>query len=175
MVDHQSTHLGNSREKSHTERGSLTRVEGYGDLAIEMPPPPSSGVAEYIGHLRAYARDFAPDATIGIPRMRLMAILDLVADESSLPTTASRCRDHRVKDLVQRLNRKESTIRQMCADGEFSLPTGGPGAYRHRGREWMVTEAAVEAYEERQRQRGRQPADDLSAWRKLKPRRSNAP
>jgi hypothetical protein len=72
----------------------------------------------------------------------------------------------RVPALAERFDRAESTIRSWCRDGRLE------GAYRLRGREWVVPADAVEVFEEEQREGdeepqrvGRGPAVDLGAWR----------
>ena len=79
--------------------------------------------------------------------------------------------------MVQRLGRKPSTVREICANGEFDMPTKGEGAYKYRGKEWMIPEGAVLAYEERQRASNRRLHDNLSDWKRIKspkPRRNHA-
>lgn len=72
----------------------------------------------------------------------------------------------RVPELAERFDRSESTIRSWCRDGRLT------GAYRLRGREWVVPTDAVEAFQAEQRKAdgdpgpvGRGPAVDLGAWR----------
>jgi hypothetical protein len=57
----------------------------------------------------------------------------------------------------------------MCADGEFDIRGQGEGAYKHRGKEWMVPVAAVQAYEARQRSGGRTLVDKISDWKQVTP------
>jgi hypothetical protein len=57
----------------------------------------------------------------------------------------------------------------MCGAGEFDMPTDGEGAYKHRGKEWMVPEVAVLAYEACQRVGGCRATESLSHWKKIKP------
>jgi hypothetical protein len=63
------------------------------------------------------------------------------------------------------LGRHHSTVRGMCERRELT------GAYRHRGKEWRVPPASVQAYLADQRESGPRrrssPVADLSAWRKV--------
>jgi hypothetical protein len=71
--------------------------------------------------------------------------------------------------VAARIGRGASTVRQMCADGEFDMPTPGDGAYKHRDKEWLVPEVALRAYQERQRLGGRSARDNISDWKRVKP------
>ena len=153
---------------SHSEADSLT--------AIEMPPQ-ALDLISYAAALRTYAHDFAPGSPIAVPRERLLALLEVLAPTQGNRTGPDDVRDHRIPELVRRLGRKPSTIRQMCAVGEFDMPTLGEGAYKNRGKEWMVPDVAVLAYEARQRAGGRPVPDRLSDWKitkSSKPRRKRA-
>jgi hypothetical protein len=140
-------------------------------------PPQACDLAAYAESLRVVAMDFAPGMAIPVPRERLLALLEVVGAGLGNLATAGRAPDLRIPELAQRLGRRPSTVRQICAAGEFDMPTEGEGAYKNRGREWMVPEAAVVAYEGRQRAGGRRVVDNLSDWKKLKspkPRRIRA-
>jgi hypothetical protein len=168
--------MGNSQDDpvlydvlcSHGETDSLSH--------FGMPPRPLDLIG-YAGALRTYALGFSADAGITVPREWLLALIDTVIPGPTGSRTGESCPDHRISDLVDRLGRKESTIRQMCTDREFEMPIKDKSAYKYRNKEWKIPEAAVLAYEARQRV-GRSPTlDNLSDWRTTKspkPRRNYA-
>src|SRR3989454_8549963 len=76
--------------------------------------------------------------------------------------------DLRIRDLAQVFAKRPSTVRAWVERGDF------PGAYKLHGKEWRVPVSAVEAFQDRQRGRGkREPR--LSAWRSVKPANQKAP
>jgi hypothetical protein len=123
-------------------------------------------VAVYAASLRVVAMECAPGSSVPVPRERLLELLDLLEDKQEDPGAHPRW-DLSVEQVAERIGRSSSTVRQMCADKEFGGPPG-EGAYKHRGKEWRVPEAALVAYQQRQRDGGRSASDSISDWRRVK-------
>jgi hypothetical protein len=168
--------MGTVNDTVVLQTGLTAGCAATGIASFQLPPLPGPDLVAYAMRLRAHAEDFAPGTPIQVPRERLLALLGIVTGGGGQPQVHdSTGQDLRVPDLAQRLRRKNSTVRQMCKDGEFDMPRPGDGAYKHRGKEWMVPLAAVEAYKARQRMGGRTAVDKLSDWKQVKsPKRRRA-
>jgi len=156
--------MGSSNEGSRFRTGLYAQVEAGKLTPIEKPP-----LADYAASLRKVVAEFAPGSPVPVPRERLLELLEFVASAEGIPADDGRhLPDLRVDGVGDRMGRKPSTVRQMCADGEFDMPNAGDGAYKHRGKEWLVPEVAVRAYEERRRGGGRATRDNISDWKRVK-------
>ena len=67
--------------------------------------------------------------------------------------------DLTIGDLARLFGKRPSTVRAWVERGDF------PGAYKLHGKQWRVTVASVESFQNRQR-RAKQDSG-LSAWRKV--------
>ena len=161
--------MGTVNERAVLQTGLTADCAATGMASFQMPPLPGPDLIAYAARLRAYAEDFAAGTPIHVPRERLLALLDALMGGCRESQTIDSAQDLRVAELAVRLRRKNSTVRQMCKDGEFDMTRLGEGAYKHRAKEWMVPLAAVLAYEARQRGGGRTRVDKLSDWRQVKP------
>ena len=67
--------------------------------------------------------------------------------------------DFTVGELALRFHRSPSTIRDWCEHGRLE------GAYKLNGRDWRISQAAVDAFLALQRQEHQVAPLSLSAWR----------
>ena len=111
-------------------------------------------------------RALAPGSPVPVPRERLLELLELVVGKQLGGTGSSNLPDLTVKKVGQRIGRSPSTVRQMCADGELDMPIQGQGAYKHRRKEWLIPEAALAAYQERERSGGGSRGGNISDWKR---------
>jgi Helix-turn-helix domain len=132
-------------------------------MQIEKPP-----LTDFAASLRLVAEEFAPGSAVPVPRERLLELLSAVLGEQDVTEAYRASRDLRVEDVAREIDRSPSTVRQMCADGEFAMPTPGEGAYKHRGKEWLIPEAALRGYRERERLGGRASGDNISDWKRAR-------
>lgn len=102
--------------------------------------------------IRALVTAAPEDATV--PVRWLAEQLAKHSDGAEAPTRTATSVDLTVKEVALRLERKPSTVRAWCDTGIL------PGAYRLRGREWRVPEAAIEAM---QRAESRRHAHGVTA------------
>jgi hypothetical protein len=118
-------------------------------------------------HLRALAEALPAGAAVSVPREWLLELLDVA---NALQTSALPPADLTVADLAARFGRGTSTVRGWLERGFFE------GAYKLNSKDWRVPQAAVEAFQERQRGGkqsegsglGDRPVGCLGDWRKVR-------
>jgi excisionase family DNA binding protein len=121
-------------------------------------------------HIRALAEALPADGAAMVP---VAWLRELVAG-NGLQTSAKPVADLTVAELARLFGRKPSSVRGWLEAGLLE-------GYKLNGREWRVTPAAVEAFQDRQRDgkrsegsvAGDRPAGGLRDWRNV--RRGGAP
>jgi hypothetical protein len=159
--------MGIPRDPVGLQTGLPAAVE-VNDLGSIGRPPRPVDLAVYAASQLAVAREFPPGSAVPVLRERLLELLELAVGEQGLGTGADHLPDLRVEDVAKRVRRAPSTVRQWCHDGEFDMPVRGQGAYKHNGKEWLIPEVALAAYQERQRVGGGSPRDKISDWKRVK-------
>ena len=110
--------------------------------------------------LRQAAELLPAGASVIVSREALIDALGSTVVVTSAPPAG----DLTVAELSERFRRSPSTIRGWLEADGF------PGAYKLNRRDWRVPLAAVEAFENQQRERRGQTEVDLSGWRKYQKR-----
>src|SRR2546425_6357318 len=87
-------------------------------------------------------------------------LLNLAASDGGQADEAAARADLTVAELAARFHRSASTVRDWCEHGRFE------GAYKLNGRDWRITQAAVDTFLGEQRSKG--PVAPLGAWRAVR-------
>ncbi len=106
--------------------------------------------------LRELAERLPPGGSLTLTRAGL---LELAAVDGGQADQVAPQPDFTVAELAARFHRSASTIRDWCECGRFE------GAYKLNGRDWRISQAAVDAF--LAQQRGESPAQ-LGAWRTVR-------
>jgi excisionase family DNA binding protein len=112
--------------------------------------------------LQAFAEELPPGTAVPVPRETILELL------SAIPRTASQV-DLTVEEVARRFGRSPSTVRGWLASGDLA-------GYRLRRREWRVPPDALDAFQQRERQRpnpeaGARPLQgSLGDWRSVRGR-----
>ena len=107
--------------------------------------------------LRELAERLPPGGSLTLTRDGLLNLAALdggQADEAAVPA------DFTVAELATRFHRSASTVRDWCEHGRFE------GGYKLNGRDWRITQAAVDTFLGEQRTKG--PVAPLDAWRAVR-------
>jgi len=105
--------------------------------------------------LRELAEQLPEGAALTLPRATLLEALAGVP----VRPPATPAGELTVADIASHFQRSSSTVRDWIRAGRFS------GAFRLNGRDWRVPQAALLAFSEAQRQRGK---STLGAWRRAR-------
>jgi excisionase family DNA binding protein len=110
--------------------------------------------------LRQLAERLPPGGSLTFTRdglLHLAASDSGQADQGLAPQA-----DFTVAELAARFHRSASTVRDWCEHGRFE------GAYKLNGRDWRISQAAVDLFLAQQRRQG--PVARLGAWRAVRKR-----
>jgi excisionase family DNA binding protein len=126
--------------------------------------------AQVLAALCALRPGLPEGAAVTVPIAWLSEALDGSGDTGAPSAGPVPRADWTVRELADRFGRRPGTVRAWVEAGRF------PGAYRmHGSKEWRIPASALAAFEEAQRQGGRQAgarfrtkpkAVDLGAWRR---------
>jgi len=106
--------------------------------------------------LREVAERLPPGASVTLTRDGLLELAAVAGGR--VEETAPRA-DLTIGELALRFHRSPSTIRDWCEHGRLE------GAYKLNGRDWRISQAAVDAFLALQRQEHQVAPLSLSAWR----------
>jgi hypothetical protein len=107
-------------------------------------------------HLRQIVDRMHPESSLTITRDVLLGLTAVGSCGSEQPVSRP---DLTGAEWGGRFHRSPSTIRDWCEHGRFE------GAYKLNGRDWRISQAAVDAFLARQRRQPQDPLVRLSAWR----------
>jgi len=108
--------------------------------------------------LRALAERLPPGGSLTLTRDGLLNLA--TSDGGPADQAAAPQADLTVAELAARFHRSASTVRDWCEHGRFD------GAYKLNGRDWRITQAAVDTFLGEQRRKG--PVAPLGAWRAVR-------
>lgn len=128
--------------------------------------PCASSLLRLATILRDYAAECEPGQMIPVSSEKLLGLMELIVGTTDHVVSEEED-DLAVEEVARRINRRPSTVRGMCANGEFDLLGAGRSAYKHRNREWLIPSEAVTEYQRAQRgECGSAPTYNIDDWKR---------